>query len=172
MPGYERRTAFRYRCAVPGMLSFMGGVRLQSFSIKVVDVSNAGLQLHCEGALPTGQVGMLTLDEYAAEPLYVQVVRCLQERIRGYLYGCVVVQGALPYGIFSQVTQESPTSNDSSTPTCLRELGLGMPCTIEEIRNAYHEKARACHPDRGGDVRQFVALKHAYEEALSVLTAN
>lgn len=169
MPGFERRTAFRYRCKVPGLLSFMNGVRLQSHAIKIVDVSNSGLQLQCEGALPTGQVGMLTLDGYGAEPLYIQVVRCLQERPLGYVYGCVVVQGALPYELFTQLCQTAEAPAASTTPPCIRELGLGMPCTADQVRAAYHEKARACHPDRGGDVRQFVALKSAYEEALAMV---
>lgn len=172
MPGYERRTAFRYRCKVPGLLSFMNGVRLQSHSIQIVDVSNSGLQLHCENALPTGQVGMLTLDGHATDPLYVQVVRCLQERARGYIYGCVVVQGSLPYDLFAQLCSTADVPPTSTTPPCFRELGLGVPCTADEIKAAYHEKARTCHPDRGGDIRQFVALKSAYEEALAFVASG
>jgi curved DNA-binding protein CbpA len=45
-------------------------------------------------------------------------------------------------------------------------LGLQLPCTENDVRQAYRQQARALHPDAGGDPRAFVALRAAYEEAL------
>ena len=53
-----------------------------------------------------------------------------------------------------------------SAPPCLRLLGLQLPCTEDDVRQAYRQQARALHPDAGGDPRAFVGLRAAYEEAL------
>jgi hypothetical protein len=45
-------------------------------------------------------------------------------------------------------------------------LGLAWPATADEIRSAYREKAKALHPDAGGNAEEFVALQRAYEWAL------
>ena len=50
-------------------------------------------------------------------------------------------------------------------PPCLRALDLGFPCTEEEVKEAYREKAKLLHPDRGGDVQRFLALQEHFEQA-------
>lgn len=45
------------------------------------------------------------------------------------------------------------------------KLGLLPPYTSEDIQAAYHEKAKAAHPDRGGSQVQFLELKEAYDRA-------
>ena len=42
-------------------------------------------------------------------------------------------------------------------------LGLGFAATADQIRAAYHRKAREAHPDRHGDPEAFRALRVAYE---------
>jgi hypothetical protein len=59
-----------------------------------------------------------------------------------------------------------------TTPACLRQLGLQLPCTEADVRQAYRQQARALHPDAGGDPRAFVALRAAYEEALRLTSAE
>jgi hypothetical protein len=44
-------------------------------------------------------------------------------------------------------------------------LGLTQPVTVDDVKQAYLEKAKAAHPDRGGDVQQFVRLQKAFEQA-------
>ena len=44
-------------------------------------------------------------------------------------------------------------------------LGLMPPVTEEDVKQAYFVKAKAMHPDRGGDPAQFILLKRAFEEA-------
>lgn len=52
------------------------------------------------------------------------------------------------------------------TPGCLIALGLRLPCTREEIKHAYREKAEKLHPDRGGDRREFMQLQGHFENAI------
>ena len=57
----------------------------------------------------------------------------------------------------------SPTSPHH--PKCLAVLGLLLPVTAEDVKQAYLAKAMTMHPDRGGDPAQFVLLQKAFEEA-------
>ena len=64
----------------------------------------------------------------------------------------------------------SPSSRDPSPtpphhPKCLAVLGLLLPVTAEDVKQAYLAKAMTMHPDRGGDPAQFVLLQKAFEEA-------
>lgn len=54
----------------------------------------------------------------------------------------------------------------------LERLGLSVPVTKEDVRQAYLEKAKEAHPDRGGDSKQFKALQTAFEEALAFAERN
>lgn len=51
-------------------------------------------------------------------------------------------------------------------PDFLLKLGLMLPCSPEDVRQAYREKVRTAHPDHGGDVAEFRAIQEAYEKAL------
>lgn len=51
-------------------------------------------------------------------------------------------------------------------PDFLVTLGLLLPCSPEDVRQAYREKVRIAHPDHGGDVAEFRAIQSAYEKAL------
>ncbi len=55
------------------------------------------------------------------------------------------------------------------TPSCVAALGLQMPCTAEQIKEAYREKVKELHPDRGGDMRRFLRLQSQFEDALRVV---
>jgi len=50
-------------------------------------------------------------------------------------------------------------------PTCLKVLGLSLPCTDEDVLAAYRELAKTKHPDRGGDLDEFLRLQRYFEEA-------
>ena len=47
----------------------------------------------------------------------------------------------------------------------LSVLGLTQPVTVEDVKQAYLEKAKTAHPDRGGDIHQFIRLQQAFEQA-------
>jgi hypothetical protein len=48
-------------------------------------------------------------------------------------------------------------------------MGVRPDATADEIRRRYRQLARTCHPDRGGDPREFVRLQQAYEAMLAAL---
>jgi hypothetical protein len=58
------------------------------------------------------------------------------------------------------------SSPGTTTPSWALSLGLAWPATADEVKAAYREKAKALHPDAGGDAERFVALQQAYESAM------
>ena len=58
---------------------------------------------------------------------------------------------------------------DRETPPCLRALGLTLPCTEQDVKQAYRRRAEALHPDRGGDIRRFLLLQQQLEQSLYFL---
>jgi hypothetical protein len=54
-------------------------------------------------------------------------------------------------------------------PACFQVLGLTMPCSQEDLKEAYRQKAKLTHPDGGGCAEAFLALQQCYEEALEFL---
>jgi hypothetical protein len=54
----------------------------------------------------------------------------------------------------------------------LERLGLSLPVTPEDVKQAYREKVKQAHPDRGGDSQQFRALQQAFDEALVFAQRN
>lgn len=43
------------------------------------------------------------------------------------------------------------------------DLGVAKDASFEEIRSAYRKRARACHPDLGGDRAEFERIQHAHD---------
>ncbi len=50
-------------------------------------------------------------------------------------------------------------------PEFLAVLGLRLPVTVEDVKQAYLDKAKTAHPDRGGDPKEFMRLQEAFERA-------
>ncbi len=50
-------------------------------------------------------------------------------------------------------------------PECMETLGLAPPYTAEDVKQAYFERARRVHPDRGGSAADFQRLHEAFEQA-------
>ena len=57
------------------------------------------------------------------------------------------------------------SSPDPDVPACIVTLGLRLPVTLEDVKQAYLARAMAMHPDRGGDPAEFIRLQAAFEEA-------
>lgn len=55
------------------------------------------------------------------------------------------------------------------TPGCVRALGLEIPCTETDIKQAYRKLAEDLHPDRGGDRHKFMVLQRHFEESLAFI---
>jgi hypothetical protein len=64
---------------------------------------------------------------------------------------------------------QSKTAPDQRPPFMVA-LGLLPPYSREDVQAAYHEKAKATHPDRGGSLTEFERLHAAYEQALEYMT--
>lgn len=58
----------------------------------------------------------------------------------------------------------------SNLPPCAQALGLRPRFTADDVRAAYRQLAKQCHPDTGGDAQRFVELQRNYELALSLVT--
>jgi hypothetical protein len=54
-------------------------------------------------------------------------------------------------------------------PEFMVTLGLAPPYVIEDVMQAYREKARQTHPDRGGSAEAFHAVHQAFERAQAYL---
>ncbi len=55
----------------------------------------------------------------------------------------------------------------------LKELGLTVPVTPEDVKQAFRERAKLAHPDReGGSVEEFRKLQSAFDEALEFAQRN
>ncbi|WP_442484456.1 DnaJ domain-containing protein [Aeoliella sp. SH292] len=55
----------------------------------------------------------------------------------------------------------------SNRPECFERLGVPGGATVEEIKAAYRILAKDTHPDRGGDAKEFVAIKEWFDQAMA-----
>lgn len=88
---------------------------------------------------------------------YVAMVVDFRRYLRSLRRALVVVSGVLPTIPYWSLLQQ---------PACLRALGLELPCTEAEVLAAYRERAKSLHPDRGGDLQEFLRLQKYFEQAL------
>ena len=65
---------------------------------------------------------------------------------------------------------EVPRWTRYETPNCLNELGLRLPCTTADVKQAYRQRAEKLHPDRGGDRRKFMRLQSHFEQSLKFIS--
>ncbi len=57
----------------------------------------------------------------------------------------------------------------SCEPSCFDVLGIDAITPADEIKRRFRELAKRYHPDRGGRQEDFVAINHAYVQALRLL---
>jgi hypothetical protein len=62
----------------------------------------------------------------------------------------------------------TPHSRDPR-PEFMATLGLAPPYAIEDVHQAYREKAKTTHPDRGGSAAAFNAVHDAFQQAQAYL---
>jgi hypothetical protein len=71
--------------------------------------------------------------------------------------------------VVQQYVWDVPYWAAAQRPACLQALDLEMPCTEEEVLAAYRELAKTLHPDRGGDLQQFLRLQKHFEQAMKLV---
>lgn len=54
-------------------------------------------------------------------------------------------------------------------PPCLAALGLDDRSTEEQVMAAYRRRVKELHPDRGGNMREFLKLQKHFEQALHLV---
>lgn len=57
-------------------------------------------------------------------------------------------------------------------PPCLQALDLHLPCTEMQVLAAYRRRVKELHPDRGGDLQQFLRLQKHFEQAQHLVRAQ
>jgi hypothetical protein len=65
-----------------------------------------------------------------------------------------------------QQRQQQPRRKAQRAPHWSIQLGLILPCGIDQVKTAYRRLAKAAHPDAGGTAERFIAIESAYREAL------
>jgi hypothetical protein len=60
---------------------------------------------------------------------------------------------------------DQPTARDEQPLEFLAILGLKPPVSVEDVKQAYLDKAKTAHPDRGGQTQAFIRLHEAFEQA-------
>lgn len=54
----------------------------------------------------------------------------------------------------------------------ITKLGLSLPVSEQDVKQAYLAKARKAHPDHGGSTSEFVEVQRAFEEAIEIAKRN
>jgi len=57
-------------------------------------------------------------------------------------------------------------------PESVERLGLSLPVTEADVKQAYFQRARATHPDHGGAAADFLEVQRAFEEAVEFAKRN
>ena len=144
---------------------------------RLTDVSFGGARLEAEFLPELGAPVRFAVPGFATGRLQATVV-WRRLGTQALCAGLRMVGAGWPYETFSRLTcaessdaasSERTTSEDRSTPSFLRELGLDASCTVDEVHQAYRALAKRCHPDKGGDVRTFVSLHRHYSSAQAYL---
>ncbi len=68
--------------------------------------------------------------------------------------------------VMSAAVRHAPSWASSDSPPCMQALDLTLPCTEEQVLAAYRRRVKDMHPDRGGDLRQFLQLQKHFEQAM------
>lgn len=94
---------------------------------------------------------------------YVLMVLDFRRYLRSLRRALVTVAWSLP---------TTPRWALRQRPTCLKGLNLCLPCSEAEVMAAYREMAKSLHPDRGGDLQNFLQLQRQFEQALQLVRSQ
>ncbi|MEM1304339.1 MAG: hypothetical protein AAGG46_05565, partial [Planctomycetota bacterium] len=54
----------------------------------------------------------------------------------------------------------------------LKSLGLSLPVTVDDVKQAFYARAKETHPDHRGDSQEFQRVQQAFDEALRYAETN
>jgi len=91
---------------------------------------------------------------------------CMVLDIRAYLRSLKRMLVPLSGG---QTMRSVPVWARKETPSCLHTFFLTLPCTEEQLTEAYRRKVKDIHPDHGGDQEEFLRVQRQFEEALRLV---
>lgn len=57
-------------------------------------------------------------------------------------------------------------------PAGVKRLGLSLPVTEQDVKQAYFKEAQRAHPDHGGAASDFIEVQRAFDEAVEFATRN
>lgn len=57
-------------------------------------------------------------------------------------------------------------------PEAVEKLGLSLPVTEQDVKQAYRQKAQQAHPDHGGTASEFIEVQRAFDEAVEFAKRN
>jgi hypothetical protein len=89
--------------------------------------------------------------------MYLDFRRWLRSLRRAMVFVAHSVQSTMPYWAISE------------RPGCLAAFNLRLPCSEEDVMEAYRERVKTLHPDRGGDLKKFLRLQKQFEQALHLV---
>ena len=144
--------------------------RLRKFGATLLSLSSDGADLLSPEAAPAGQRLRVSLDSTPGEVFELYSVTCQADGLDAYRVRLRLATGTWPYDLYSKIANQANSSESLyKTPGCLRDLDLKSGCSIEDVESAFARLVRRYHPDRGGTVDEFVRIRRAYLESLSLL---
>lgn len=57
-------------------------------------------------------------------------------------------------------------------PEAVKRLGLSLPVTEQDVKQAYFKEAQRAHPDHGGAASDFIEVQRAFDEAVEFAKRN
>ena len=66
----------------------------------------------------------------------------------------------------------STTHTHKKRPASVDRLGLSLPVTENDVKQAYFREVQAAHPDHGGAVSDFLEVQRAFDEAVEYAKRN
>ena len=163
----------RYRTSIPCKVEIVRNRVPQLIPATFIEVTNNGGLIHCVNPIPNNEPITIHFEGRNSTKLQAKILGNMGGDGTGYRLSLQLATGSWPYELFVMLTTLCASGDSGSTgsavPKCISELGLGWPCSIEDVEVAFAKLVRSAHPDRGGDIDKFVRVRTAYLEALALL---